>query len=112
MQLYLFDGINGSLLGRKEYKGRANWTFSKREQVGSSGGQFWQSSFGQEVGYQLKEAAQDIAAELACAPSPPGSWPSTSAAPISTWAVATGQARDQFRSSTAPTSSTPMASPG
>lgn len=68
MQLYLFDGINGSLLGRKEYKGRANWTFSKREQVGSSGGQFWQSSFGQEVGYQLKEAAQDIAAELACAP--------------------------------------------
>ena len=37
-------------------------------QVGSSGGQFWQSSFGQEVGYQLKEAAQDIAAELACAP--------------------------------------------
>ncbi len=68
MQLYLFDGINGSLLGRKEYQGRANWTFSKRELVGSNSGQFWQSSYGQEVSYQLKEAAQDIIAELACAP--------------------------------------------
>ncbi|MNG85558.1 hypothetical protein D3C79_443180 [compost metagenome] len=67
MQLYLFDGINGSLLGRKEYQGRANWTFSKRELVGSNSGQFWQSSYGQEVNYQLQEAAQDIIAELGCA---------------------------------------------
>ena len=68
MQLYLFDGINGSLLGRKEYQGRANWTFAKRDQVGSSSGQFWQSSYGQEVNYQLQEAVQDLVAQLSCAP--------------------------------------------
>ena len=110
MQLYLFDGINGSLLGRKRYRGRANWTFSKREQVGSSGGQFWQSSLAREVGYQLKEAAQDIAAELPVPPSPPGSWLSTRG-PTSTWAVATGSnSGDQFRFSTADFVD-PMASP-
>lgn len=68
MQLYLFDGINGSLLSRKEYQGRANWTFGKRDQIGSSSGQFWQSSYGQEVNYQLQEAVQDLVAQLNCAP--------------------------------------------
>lgn len=68
MQLYLFDGINGSLLSRKEYQGRATWTFDKRAQVGSSGGQFWQSSYGQEVNYQLQQAAQDLVSQLSCAP--------------------------------------------
>ena len=68
MQLYLFDGINGSLINRKVYEGRATWTFGKREQVGSSSGQFWQSSYGQEVNYQLKQAAQDLVAQLTCAP--------------------------------------------
>ncbi len=68
MQLYLFDGINGSLVNRKVYEGRATWTFGKREQVGSSSGQFWQSSYGQEVNYQLQQAAQDLVAQLTCAP--------------------------------------------
>lgn len=68
MQLYLFDGINGTLLSRKEYQGRATWTFDKRAQVGSSGGQFWQSSYGQEVNYQLQQAAQDLVSQLSCAP--------------------------------------------
>ncbi|HHQ4481574.1 TPA: flagellar assembly protein FlgT [Aeromonas veronii] len=68
MQLYLFDGINGSLVNRKAYEGRATWTFGKREQVGSSSGQFWQSSYGQEVNYQLQQAAQDLVAQLTCAP--------------------------------------------
>ncbi len=68
MQLYLFDGINGSLINRKVYEGRATWTFGKREQVGSSSGQFWQSSYGQEVNYQLQQAAQDLVAQLTCAP--------------------------------------------
>ncbi|HHQ4940014.1 TPA: flagella assembly protein FlgT middle domain-containing protein, partial [Aeromonas veronii] len=68
MQLYLFDGINGSLVNRKVYEGRATWTFGKREQVGSSSGQFWQSSYGQEVSYQLQQAAQDLVAQLTCAP--------------------------------------------
>ncbi|MGN5082849.1 flagellar assembly protein FlgT [Aeromonas sp. 31P] len=68
MQLYLFDGINGSLINRKVYEGRATWTFGKRDQVGSNSGQFWQSSYGQEVNYQLQQAAQDLVAQLTCAP--------------------------------------------
>ena len=68
MQLYLFDGINGTLMGRKEYEGRADWTFAKQERVGSDSSLFWHSSYGQEVDYQLKEAVQDIQAQLGCAP--------------------------------------------
>ncbi|PJG59994.1 flagella assembly protein FlgT [Aeromonas cavernicola] len=67
MQLYLFDGINGTLISRKVYEGRAVWTFNKRDRIGSESSQFWQSSYGQEVSYQLQQATQDLVAQLTCA---------------------------------------------
>ena len=111
MQLYLFDGINGSLLYRKEYQGRANWTFAKRDQVGSSSGQFWQSSYGQEVNYQLQEAVQDLVAQLSCAPVTARVVGQNERGPTSIWAAATASGSGiSSASSTMPISSTPTAS--
>lgn len=66
MQIYLFDGINGTLISRKEYQGAALWSFGKQERVGTTDSRFWESGYGQEVDHLLGRAAQDLTGELAC----------------------------------------------
>ena len=99
MQLYLFDGINGTCSVAKEYQGRANWTFpSGNRSAAAAASSGSRKDYGQEVGCQLKEAARDIVADLPAHPSPPGSWPSTSAVPTSNLGRRNGvKLEDQFR---------------
>ncbi|WDE11799.1 flagellar assembly protein T N-terminal domain-containing protein [Thalassomonas haliotis] len=66
MQIYLFDGIRGSILMQKEYHGESDWLFAAHETVDTYNSLFWRSDYGRMMLNTINSAVTDIDDALKC----------------------------------------------
>ncbi|WP_281559129.1 flagellar assembly protein T N-terminal domain-containing protein [Thalassomonas sp. RHCl1] len=66
MQIYLFDGIRGSILMQKEYHGESDWLFAAHETVDTYNSLFWRSDYGRMMLNTINGAVTDIDDALRC----------------------------------------------
>ncbi|WDE05461.1 flagellar assembly protein T N-terminal domain-containing protein [Thalassomonas viridans] len=66
MQIYLFDGIRGSILMQKEYHGESDWLFAAHETVDTYNSLFWRSDYGRMMLNTINGAVTDINDVLRC----------------------------------------------
>ena len=66
MQIYLFDGIRGSILMQKEYHGESDWLFAAHETVDTYNSLFWRSDYGRMMLNTINGAVTDINDMLRC----------------------------------------------
>lgn len=68
LQLAVYDGMHGGQLLNQRYTLTAPWQFDKFAQVDVHSEAFWRSAYGEAVDAELRRAAHDVAAALACQP--------------------------------------------
>ncbi|WDD99039.1 flagellar assembly protein T N-terminal domain-containing protein [Thalassomonas actiniarum] len=66
MQIYLFDGIRGSILMQREYHGESDWLFAAHETVDTYNSLFWRSDYGRMMLNTINGAVTDIDDVLRC----------------------------------------------
>ena len=66
LQLYLFDGIRGSMLLQREYHGEGDWIFATNYTVDTYNSLFWRSDYGRMMLNTVNSAVTDINDTLSC----------------------------------------------
>ena len=66
LQLYLYDGIRGSILLQQEYHGESDWLYGAHETVDTYNSLFWRGDYGRMVLNTINGAVTDINDALRC----------------------------------------------
>lgn len=66
LQVYIYNGNNGEQLFNKQYHKSAIWPFNKRDDIDTLSAKFWESSYGNIVGYTLDNVLNDIDESMMC----------------------------------------------
>ncbi len=68
LDVYVHDGISGSLMFQNTYATQGIWDHGDFEKTGFATPMFWKTDFGQQVKKTISELTQDLNANLGCQP--------------------------------------------
>lgn len=68
MQLFVHDGVTGSLLHKSHLRDVSSWHFNRHRQVRMGSSEFWDSDYGQMIDHLFKQATDKMIQAIQCEP--------------------------------------------